>query len=296
MGSSSSKVAVSSVKLVTKKQPNKNTRNLVLNPRLCQSIFDNTNEFCYQKDIQHFKKFMFSESNLKPTKMSNKKVLENELIKFINLPQSETKVLTPNTSKHLEAILVHLKGQTCLQKPFLVSDILEPKLENIYERNNALQQQHQSLQWTSWLQSCVHYMYSMFRFKLTPKTLRKNPKLRPISGLDRAHKLSLSLAVGLWKHVYGHPYVKKNKKKVIACALNVDSNMHYTSKHTNRTVHVKYDKEISDAVKSHGQVPISSGAKLRLKQVLSALSKIEKHSPEMSDFCGKCRQELIKLL
>lgn len=296
MGSSSSKVAVSSVKLVTKKQPNKNTRNLVLNPRLCQSIFDNTNEFCYQKDIQHFKKFMFSESNLKPTKMSNKKVLENELIKFINLPQSETKVLTPNTSKHLEAILVHLQGQTCLQKPFLVSDILEPKLENIYERNNALQQQHQSLQWTSWLQSCVHYMYSMFRFKLTPKTLRKNPKLRPISGLDRAHKLSLSLAVGLWKHVYGHPYVKKNKKKVIACALNVDSNMHYTSKHTNRTVHVKYDKEISDAVKSHGQVPISSGAKLRLKQVLSALSKIEKHSPEMSDFCGKCRQELIKLL
>jgi len=296
MGSSSSKVAVSSVKLVTKKQPNKNTRNLVLNPRLCQSIFDNTNEFCYQKDIQHFKKFMFSESNLKPTKMSNKKVLENELIKFINLPQSETKVLTPNTSKHLEAILVHLKGQTCLQKPFLVSDILEPKLENIYERNNALQQQHQSLQWTSWLQSCVHYMYSMFRFKLTPKTLRKNPKLRPISGLDRAHKLSLSLAVGLWKHVYGHPYVKKNKKKVIACALNVDSNIYYTFKHTNRTVHVKYDKEISDAVKSHGQVPISSGAKLRLKQVLSALSKIEKHSPEMSDFCGKCRQELIKLL
>merc|ERR1739844_603803 len=112
MGSSSSKVAVSSVKLVTKKQPNKNTRNLVLNPRLCQSIFDKTNEFCYQKDVQHLRKFMFSDSNLKPTSMSKKKVLENELIKYINLPQSETKVLTPKTSKHLEAILVHLKGQT----------------------------------------------------------------------------------------------------------------------------------------------------------------------------------------
>ena len=296
MGSSSSKVAVSSVKLVTKKQPNKNTRNLVLNPRLCQSIFDNTNEFCYQKDVQHLRKFMFSDSNLKPTSMSKKKVLENELIKYINLPQSETKVLTHKTSKHLEAILVHLKGQTSLQKPFLVSDIIETKLENIYERNNALQQQHQSLQWTSWLQSCVHYIYSMFRFKLTPKTLRKNPKLKPISGLDRAHKLSLSLAVGLWEHVYGHRYVKKDKKKVIACALNVDSNMYYTCKHTNRTVHVKLDKEISDAVKSQGQVLISSGAKLRVKQVLSALSKIKKRSPEMSDFCGKCRQVLIKLL
>ena len=239
---------------------------------------------------------MFSDSNLKPTSMSKKKVLENELIKYINLPQSETKVLTPKTSKHLEAILVHLKGQTCLEKPFLVSGVIETKLENIYERNNALQQQHQSLQWTSWLQSCIHYMYSMFRFKLTPKTLRKNPKLKPISGLDRAHKLSLSLAVGLWKHVYGHPYVKKDKKKIIACALNLDSNMDYTSKHTNRTVHVKYDKEISDAVKSKGQVPISSGAKLRVKQILSALSKIEKRSPEMSDFCGKCRKELIKLL
>jgi len=296
MGSSSSKVAVSSVKLVTKNQPNKNTRNLILNPRLCQSIFDKTNEFCYQKDVQHLRKFMFSDSNLKPTSMSKKKVLENELIKYINLPQSETKVLTPKTSKHLEAILVHLKGQTILQKPYLVSDIIETKLENIYERNNALQQQHQSRQWTSWLKSCVHYMYSMFRFKLTPKTLRKNPKLRPISGLDRAHKLSLSLAVGLWKHVYGHLYVKKDKKKVIASALNVDSNMYYTCKHTNRTVHVKYDKEISDAVKSQGQVLISSGAKLRVKQVLSALSKIEKRSPEMSDFCGKCRQELMKLL
>lgn len=296
MGSSSSKVAVSSVKLVTKKQPNKNTRNLVLNPRLCQSIFNNTNEFCNKKDVQNLRKFMISDSNLKPTSMSKKKVLENELIKYINLPQSETKVLTSKTSKYLEAILVHLKGQTILEKPYLVSDVIETKLENIYERNNALQQQHQSRQWTSWLRSCVHYMYSMFRFKLTPKTLRKTPKLRPISGLDRAHKLSLSLAVGLWKHVYGHLYVKKDKKKVIACALNVDSNMYYTCKHTNRTVHVKYDKEISDAVKSQGQVLISSGAKLRVKQVLSALSKIEKRSPEMSDFCGKCRKELIKLL
>merc|ERR1711971_206622 len=160
MGSSSSKVAVSSVKLVTKKQPNKNTRNLVLNPRLCQSIFDNNNEFCHQKDVQHLRKFMFSDSNLKPTSMSKKKVLENELIKYINLPQSETKVLTPKTSKHLEAILVHLKGQTILQKPYLVSDIIETKLENIYERNNALQQQHQSLQWTSWLQSlCSLYVF-----------------------------------------------------------------------------------------------------------------------------------------
>ena len=221
---------------------------------------------------------------------------QDELIKYINLPQSETKVLTPRTSKHLEAILVHLKSQTSLQKPFLVSDIIETKLENIYERNNALQQQHQSLLLTSWLKSCVHYIYSIFRFKLTPKTLRKNPNLKPISGLDRAHKLSLSLAVGLWKHIYGHPYVKKDRKKIIACALNLDSNMDYTSKHTNRTVHVKFDKEISDAVKSKGQVPISSGAKLRVKQVLSALSKIEKRSPEMSDFCGKCRKELIKLL
>ena len=82
---------------------------------------------------------MISDSNLKPTSMSKKKVLENELIKYINLPQSETKVLTPKTSKHLEAILVHLKGQTILQKPYLVSDIIETKLENLYERNNALQ-------------------------------------------------------------------------------------------------------------------------------------------------------------
>jgi len=59
---------------------------------------------------------------------------------------------------------------------------------------------------------------------------------------------------------------------------------------------VKYDKEISESVRSNGQIQISSGAKLRVNQVLSAISRIEKHSPEMSDFCRKCRQELKKLL
>lgn len=296
MGSSSSKVAVSSLKLMSKKQTYRNTSNLVLNPRLCQSIFHATEGFCCEKDFQPFKKFLLSDSNLKPTAMPKKKVLENELIKFVNLPNSETKLLSPDTAEYLEAVLVHLKSQPNLQKPYLVSEIIEPKLEDIFARNKALNQQYKTLQWTSWLQNCVNFLYSVFRFKLTPKTLRKPPRLRAISGLDRAHKLSLSLAVQLWKHVYGHPYVKKSKKKIIANALNVDSNVYYTCRHTNRTVHVKYDKAICDAVKAHGQVPISSGAKLRVKQVLSALSKIEKYSPEMSDFCGKSRQELKKLL
>jgi len=296
MGSSSSKVAISSLKVLSKKQTYKNTKNLVLNPRLCQSIFHTTEGFCCEKEFQPFKKFLLSESNLKPTDMSKKKVLENELIKLIDLPNSETKLLSPNAANYLEEVLVHLKSQPKVQKPYLVSEIIEPKLEDVFTRNKALNQQYNTLQWTSWLQNCVNLLYSVFRFKLTPKTLRKSPRLRAVSGLDRAHKLSLSLAVQLWKHVYGHPFVKKNKKKIIANALCVDSNVYYTCRHTNRTVHVKFDKEISDAVKAHGQVPISSGARLRVKQVLSALSKIEKYSPEMSDFCVKSRQELKKLL
>jgi len=296
MGSSSSKVAISSLKVLSKKQTYKNTKNLVLNPRLCQSIFHATEGFCCEKDFQPFKKFLLSDSNLKPAAMSKKKKLDNELIKVIDLPHSETKLLSPGTANYLEEILVHLKSQPNMQKPYLVSAIIEPKLEDIFARNKALNQQYNTIQWTSWLQNFVNFLYSVFRFKLTPKTLRKPPRLRAVSGLERAHKLSLSLAVQLWKHIYGHPYVKKSKKTIIANALSVDSNVYYTCRFTNRTAHVKFDKEISDAVKSHGQVPISSGAKLRVKQVLNAMSKIEKHSPEMSDFCGKSRQELKKLL
>jgi len=296
MGSSSSKIAISSVKLVVNKQPNRTARKLVLNPRLCQSVFNVTDGFCNKKDIQPLKRFINSKSNIKPANMSKKKVLENELIKYINLPQSENRILTPKGAEYLEAVLVHLKSQSNEQKPILVSDIIEPKLESVYDRHNALLQKQHSLQWTSWLQNFVNLLYSMFKFKLTPKTLRKSPKLRPISGLDRAHKLSLSLAVDLWKHIYGHPFVNKKQRKTIACALNTDSNVYYTCKHTNRTIHVKYDKEISESVRSNGQIQISSGAKLRVNQVLSAILRIEKHSPEMSDFCRKCRQELKKLL
>ena len=296
MGSSSSKVAISSLKVLSKKQTIKNAKNLVLNPRLCQSIFHATEGYCCEKEFKPFKKFLLSESNLKPDSMSKKKVLENELIKLIDLPSSETKLLSPGAANYLEEVLVHLKSQTNVKKPYLVSEVIEPKLEDIFIRNKALNQQYNNFQWTSWLQNCVNFIYSVFRFKLTPKDLRKPPRLKAVSGLDRAHKLSLSLAVQLWKHVYGHPYVKKNKKKIIANALSVDSNVYYTCRHTNRTVHVKFDNEISDAIKAYGQVPISSGAKLRVKQVLIALSKIEKHSPEMSDFCDKSRKELKKLL
>merc|ERR1712173_395878 len=102
MGSSSSKVAISSLKVLSKKETSKNTKNLVLNPRLCQSIFHATEGFCCEKEFQPFKKFLLSDSNLKPATMSKKKVLENELIKVIDLPHSETKLLSPGAANHLE--------------------------------------------------------------------------------------------------------------------------------------------------------------------------------------------------
>lgn len=302
MGSSYSVVPISSVRVICKPKPSKTTKKFVLNPRLCQSIFHVTEGYCKQTDIQPLKKFIFSDSNLKPTNMSKKIKIENELIKIINLPPnvSDTKMLSPNTAQYLESVLVHLKSQDKLAKPFLVSNIIEPKLEDIFAKNQALVKQNKLSSWTLWVRNCLNFMYSQFRFKLTPKILRKAPRLKAVSGLDRAHKLSLSLAVEMWKHIYGHPYVKRNTKKMLANALNVDYNMYYTCRHTNRTIHVKYDKEIIDSIKDvkagQGQVPISSGAKIRVKQVLSALQKIEKRLPEMSDFCGKCRQELKTLL
>merc|ERR1719367_2654446 len=138
MGSSSSKVPVSSLKVLSKKQTIKNTKNLVLNPRLCQSIFHATEGYCCAKEVQPFKKFLLSESNLKPDSMSKKKVLENELIKLIDLPSSEIKLLSPDAANYLEEVLVHLKSQTNDQKPYLISRVIEPKLEDILIRNKAL--------------------------------------------------------------------------------------------------------------------------------------------------------------
>jgi len=102
MGSSSSKVAISSLKVLSKKETSKYTKNLVLNPRLCQSIFHATEGFCCEKEFQPFKKFLLSESNLKPVDMSKKKKYENELIKYIDLPNTEAKLLSPDTANYLE--------------------------------------------------------------------------------------------------------------------------------------------------------------------------------------------------
>ena len=60
--------------------------------------------------------------------------------KVIDLPHSETKLLSPGAANHLEEVLVHLKSQPNFQKPYLVSAIIEPKLEDIFARNKALNQ------------------------------------------------------------------------------------------------------------------------------------------------------------
>jgi len=84
---------------------------------------------------------------------------------------------------------VYLKSQPNVKKPFLVTEIIEPKLEDIFVKNKALTQHYNNFQWTSWLRNCVDFLYSMFRYKLTPKTLRKPPRLKAVSGLDRLEKL-----------------------------------------------------------------------------------------------------------
>ena len=149
---------------------------------------------------------------------------------------------------------------------------------------------------TSWFGLAKLYFLSLFKFKLSAKTLRRQPKsVKPVPGLDRSHKLSLFLAVELWKHIYGHEYVNKKQRKMLKNALSLDSNVYLTCKHTNRTLHVKYDNEIAYALKSSAQ--LSCGAKMRAKQIISVLGQLQKHSPQkMYHFCEQAKKLLSKVL
>ena len=108
-------------------------------------------------------------------------------------------------------------------------------------------------------------------------------------GMDRAHKLSLHLAVHLWKKAYGHDLAYANVVRQLKRALSLSSNIYVTCHHTNRVLHVKYDNEIISALQnlSTEKNTLSPGAKLRTKQILGVLPKLKEQSPAMNDFVNR---------
>jgi len=290
MGSGSSKVPLNLLKpsIIANK---KTRKNYVLSPRLCVAIFRQTNGSCNEKDIKKLRDFIGRPMNMKFFGAAKCKISERELLKFMKDPQQK---LSSNTELYLKSLLTHLDNS--YRKPALISSIVMPKLELLYAQNKSLHRQERALYWKTLFKNCYHFVYSLIWFELSPKTLRKSPKLQSEQGLDRAHILSLFLAVELWKKIYGHQFVKLKDKTILKEVLSLDSNIYYTCKHTNRTLHVKYDNEIAEAIISKKSTKLSPGAKIRIKHICRVLPKFEKHSSNsIHDFCTKAKVILTQL-
>ena len=288
MGSGASKVPLNLLKpsqIVTKKAK----KEYVLSPKMCVAIFKQTNGHCSAKDIEKLKVFISRPMNRRFFGSAKCKQNEKEILKFMKNPDQ---ILTANAEQYLKSLLNHLDNS--YSKPALISSIVVPKLELIFAQNRSLQKHERTLYWTTLFRNCYHFVYSLIWFKLSPKTLRKSPKLKTEPGLERAHKLSLFLAVELWKNIHGHQYVKLKDKNILREVLSLDCNVYLTCKHTNRTLHVKYDNEIAEALVKKN-VKLSPGAKMRIKQICTVLPKFEKHSDSVSNFCVKTKGLLTKL-
>ena len=272
----------------------KNTKNkhFVLSPKICVSIFESTGGSCSDKELQKLKDFLAKPINIKSKKST---LYDNELIRFIRR-ETNSKPLSSEVEMHLSNIIYHLDLN--YRQPDLIRVIVLPQLELVRAENKRIQRNQWFWYWAVLFRKSFHFIYSLFRFKLTAKSLRRAPKkklrIQTRKGLEIAHKLSLNLAVELWKHAFGHPYVKEKDKIVLKDALNMDENLYPTCRHINRVLHVKYDNEIIEALKQKESC-LSSGSKARLKQVLTTMKKLENHSPLMRDFCEKSSYSLKKL-
>ena len=291
MGHFSSKVLVKSIDLTkTNVKNSKFKQRFIIQPLLSQVIFQTSVQKCNQNDVQNFKTFLKSEKNVLKRNVKNRKRLEKELTSFITQP----KILSVQAEEYLLNVLSNAeKIQT---KPVLIERVIIPKLRTVYHENLILQKRKRYQFWTGCLHNSYMFILSLLKPKLSAKTLRKSLKLKSVQGLERAHIFSLDLAVKLWKFKFGHKFVKQNDLISLKTSLNTNANLIYTCRHTNRVLHVKYDEEIGNAIINNENVALSSGAKMRSKEIMKLLTQIQTDSIKIQSFYDECEREIARLL
>ena len=302
----------------------------VVSPYLCSSILKRIEGIYSEAEIKALREFLSKPDNFQSTltpsvfssgsvkkKKRLKRKCDNELVRFLFKPsvldskKGCRSKLSHSTQNHLRTILRTLEAS--YYKPSLIDRVIQPKLEEAEHLNRQLQRHDRNLFAYDFAMACFKFIMSFFRHRLSAGDLRRQPRgVRSVQGLDRAHKLSLHLAVVLWKHVYGHEFVTSKDKTLLRDALSHPNNVYYTCAFTNRTLHVRYDNEIAEMLKScnanrgdlsfrmllfkRNSSSLSPGAKMRIRQINSAMSKIQTHSKLMRDFCRKSTKVLNRLL
>ena len=248
---------------------------------------------------------------------------EQEIIKILDREKHPHKTLGYSANKYLKSSLTELNSKLVSspftnfglffqfsrpERPLLLGEIILPKLEEAYIINRTRSRldrrlTHKVLEKYCDIKCKLEEIF--IRQQVTASILRKSPSVSKQNGvtvcgpgMDRAHKLSLHLAANLWKKVYGHDLAYSNVVQEMREALSMPSNIYVTCHHTNRVLHVKYDNEIITALLNPNteKRSLSSGAKLRIKQILGVLPKLQEQSSVMNDFANRSKLALKTIL
>ena len=280
--------------------------------------------------VSHPRSFLtYSKRKSKSELNKLRQQLDREIVQILDAEKYPHKILSANGQKHLISILRELDSTIVRQyyspfflffrfrasmRPHLLSTVILPKLEEVYRTNNERSKSYNTIVMYKVREKANElrnvFVSTFFRQQISASNLRKslppNGRLGEscVAGMDRAHKLSLYLAVHLWKIVYGHDLAYANVRLQLRQALSLRENIYLTCIHTNRTLHVKYDVEIVKALHKKSEktqtenprVKLSPGAKMRVGQVIEVLLKLKDHSFVMKDFSEHSLTRLKNLI
>jgi len=294
------RIPVNSVTTEMLKSQKTSFRKQLLSARMCSKVLRTRDPkaICRVSEVSVLKDFLNSSQNFAEfSSVGQKSKIEAEIAAAAKCPDKRT--LTPKARHHLTAILRGIYSMDRYQafhNQRLLSDHVLVALEEVYGANSrgSILRRYLRLSFWWWI---TRFWEGFYRPRLKAKSLRRTcAGIKAKPGQEIAHKLSLFLAVELWKLIRGQNIRMRDQRK-LKHALSQRANVYHTCVHTNRTLHVQYDNEIAKAL-SQGQSRgerLSPGAKMRIKQVVPVLKDLKDHSDTMLDFCTKSRKLLSKL-
>lgn len=198
---------------------------------------------------------------------------------------------TRQLESEVEAVLEHLyASRSWFRRPGLLERTLVDQLENVLAAGK------QNTLWNRML-----YMWRrLFRKSVSTKTLRSSTKYSIAAatpGTERAHVLSLAVAVRLWREFRGDDTIARAELPALRRMLNDSRNLSIVCQHTNRVLHVRYDEEILKRLdsSSSSSLRLSPGAAKRLSAASSVLQKLSREHEEMKPFCDSALRRLNSL-
>lgn len=284
-----------SSKLLTNPGMSKKDTHFPLTPRMCVAAIKTSSEPVSEKELNSLKSFLYRQSKVPVDNVCRSvRIVESEICRQLRdiTRKSTSSHLSPEGRVFLAKTLRDTKSELGLfERQTLLRRRILPHLQRLVEESG----------------NNLHPKGSFFSILrlwspgelLHPKDMRKYPRtLIPDSELDRAHKLSLFLAVKLWQCVFGHNYINQNDRIRLKRALCHNANLIYTCKFTNRVMHVRYDNEIASALAGGTKGPIlSSGATLRAMDVLNTIKIVRtSDSRKMTKYWEKSEKLLKNMI